>query len=365
MKNQRGIFEKVPGSGEWWIRFADSTGCIRREKAGSKANAIALYHKRKAEALAGRKLPEKLRKRPVLFREIAEDAIRDVEKRYRRPSDEVARLRVLMGWFGEHPADAILPGEIETRLSQEAEDRGWAASTVNHHRSLMSLAYRLGKRNHKVCGNPVRDVRHECEDNNRVRELRPEEEHCLLKVIRAKFPWHELEFHFARHTGLRQGTQYTLTWDMVDWQNREVHIPRTKNEEALHVPLNEEAIAILRKLRGRSDGTGRVFCSEKTNKPLGSPKHWFTTAVREAGIKDFHWHDLRHDFATRLRRAGVPLEDIADLLGHKTLAVTKRYAHLSMDRLRDAVSRLTEKPTDTRTSTGQVGQSEDAPGYVN
>jgi integrase len=50
---------------------------------------------------------------------------------------------------------------------------------------------------------------------------------------------------------------------------------------------------------------------------LNHPKHWLASAVRQAGIRDFHWHDLRHAFATRLRQKGVVLEDIADLLGHK------------------------------------------------
>ena len=82
----------------------------------------------------------------------------------------------------------------------------------------------------------------------------------------------------------------------------------------------------------------RIFVSAETAKPLNYPKHWFT--VREAGIVDFHWHDLRHTFATRLRKNGVPLEDIADLLGPRGLAMTKRYAHTDMGRLRQAVRLL-------------------------
>jgi len=63
--NQRGIYEKTPGSGVWWIRYVDAKGRLRREKAGTKSAAILLYRKRKQEALEGRKLPEKLRKAPV------------------------------------------------------------------------------------------------------------------------------------------------------------------------------------------------------------------------------------------------------------------------------------------------------------
>ena len=70
----RGIYEKVAHSGIWWIRLADSTGKIRREKAGTKANARNLYQRRKAEALQGKKLPETLRRNPITFSVIAEDA---------------------------------------------------------------------------------------------------------------------------------------------------------------------------------------------------------------------------------------------------------------------------------------------------
>jgi integrase len=109
---------------------------------------------------------------------------------------------------------------------------------------------------------------------------------------------------------------------MVDWKSRELHVPRTKNEEPLHVPLNEAAISALKMAFAR-DGTGRVFKSSKTGEPLENGRHWFHDAMVEAKLKNFHWHDLRHTFASRLRMKGTPLEDIADLLGHKSLTMTR------------------------------------------
>ena len=70
----------------------------------------------------------------------------------------------------------------------------------------------------------------------------------------------------------------------------------------------------------------RIFVSAETAKPLNYPKHWFT--VREAGIVDFHWHDLRHTCASYLAQNGATLLEIADVLGHKTMQMVKRYAHL-------------------------------------
>ncbi len=136
---------------------------------------------------------------------------------------------------------------------------------------------------------------------------------------------------------------------MVDFSGRMLNIPRTKNEEPIHVSLNDAAMAALRAAHEQSDGRGRVFQSEKTGKPLKNGRHWFDDAVTEARIKNFHWHDLRHTFASRLRMKGAPPEDIADLLGHKSLTMTRRYAHLGPNKLHAVVSRL--KPSDPRSDT--------------
>ena len=128
-----------------------------------------------------------------------------------------------------------------------------------------------------------------------------------------------------------------------------LNIPRTKNEEPVHVPLNDAAVAALRVVHARGDGKGRVFQSKKTGEPLENGKHWFEDAVILAGIKNFRWYDLRHTFASRLRMKGVALEDIADLLGHKSLTMTRRYAHLGPNKLHEVVSLL--KPSDPRSDT--------------
>ena len=173
----------------------------------------------------------------------------------------------------------------------------------------------------------------------------------MRKVIEAKWASHMPELDLAINTGIRKGSQYGLTWDMVDWKGRILDIPRTKNEEAIHVSLNDAALAALQVVHARGDGEGRVFQSEKTGEPLENGRHWFDDAVIEAGIKNFRWHDLRHTFASRLRMKGTPLEDIADLLGHKSLTMTRRYAHLGPNKLHRVVSLL--GATATTTATGE------------
>jgi hypothetical protein len=149
-----------------------------------------------------------------------------------------------------------------------------------------------------------------------------------------------------------EGEQYGLTWDMVDWKSRELHIPCAKNEEPLHVPLNDAAISALKAVFESGDGKGRVFTSAKTGEPLENGSHRFDDALVEAKLKNFHWHDLRHTVASRLRMKGAPLEDLADLLGHKSLTMTRRYAHLGPNRLQAVASLL--GASDPTSDTGQT-----------
>jgi integrase len=352
---QRGIFEKHTGSKVWWICYYDQFGKKRREKAGTKSVALELYRKRKQQVLEGKKLPELFRKPSVNFAQLADDALAYSKRNKRSYRTDVPRFASLKEWFGSEPAEELTPREIEYKLAKAAEKEKWAPSTFNHYRSLMSLSYRLGILNRKVTTNPARSVAHRREDNNRVRFLTEDEEKKLRRIVEAKWPSHIPEFDLAINTGLRKGSQYGLTWDMVDWKSRMLNISRTKNDEAAHVPLNDAALAALKTVFERGDGRGRIFRSSKTGEALENARHWFDDAVVDCNLRNFHWHDLRHTFASRLRMKGAPLEDIADLLGHKSLTMTRRYAHLGPNRLHEVVSLL--KATDTTTDTEQTASS--------
>jgi len=141
-----------------------------------------------------------------------------------------------------------------------------------------------------------------------------------------------------------------LLWENVDLSLRVATIPRSKNDEPVHIPLNPSALRALSAFRMRGDATGRVV-RNAAGHTLTVNAHWFPFALRTAGIVNFHWHDLRHTFASRLRQSGAPLGHIAELMGHKGLSMARRYAHLSIANLHDAVSRIS---TDTTTDTGQA-----------
>lgn len=358
MKTNRGIYEKSPGSGEWWIRYADASGRIRREKAGTKSQANALYHKRKADVLTGHKLPESLRRRVVPFCEIADDALAYADRNKRSASTDHWRMKKLKEWFADRPADSIPPEDFESHFHAEK----WrAGATWNRYRALVSLAYRLAIRAGKVTVNPARQITHKAENNGRVRFLSPEDESKLRRVINEKFPQHEPELNLALHTGLRKSEQYSARWNEVDFERRVLTVPLDKGDKTSHVRLNAAALHALAELHTRTAETGYVCAG------LRSPRGWFEVALEAAGIQDFTWHDLRHTFASRLVMSGADLRTVAELLRDKTLAMVMRYAHLAPDFQLEAVERMGAlfwKQTDTRTDTNRQSGSEKAAGLV-
>jgi len=350
-KNLRGVFEKVPGSDIWWIRFIDAQGRFRREKAGTKGMAIDLYRKRKVEALEGKKLPERLRRATVTFAEIARDALTysKVHKAGTSYRCDAGRMEVLLDWFRDYPAESISAQDIERQFQKQE----WASATPNRYRALLSLTYRLAIRNGKVKENPARLVPHRLEDNARIRFLSADEETALRKSIQEKCAERMPEFDLALNTGLRLSEQYGLLWEDTSLLRRTLTIPRTKNGTMRHVPLNQAAVKALETLRKL------YLASELVCGGAREPRRWFESVLKDAKIANFSWHCLRHTFASRLVMAGVDIRTVQELLGHKTIGMTVRYSHLAPKHTLAAVERLdapTEAPTDTTTDTAVIGK---------
>ena len=338
---QRGIFEKVSDSGEWWIRYADATGRIRREKVGTFAEAQARLALRKQEAKVGVQPRMSRQRRSASFRKIAADALAHADEHKRSARNDHSRMVKLLEWFGDRAADSVTPQEIERRFQMES----WTAATWNRYRALVSLTYRLAIRSGKAKENPARLVRHKAENNCRVRFLSTKEEEELRRVIREKSPNHEPEIDLALHSGLRQGEQYAARWDEVDFERRILTIPLDKGGKRSHVPLNAAALRALLDLR-RQHGSSELVCGGAP-----SPRHWFEAAVEAAKLEGFTWHCLRHTFASRLVMSGADLRTVAELLRDKTLAMVMRYAHLAPDYQLAAVERMATSFPDSRTDT--------------
>ena len=224
-----------------------------------------------------------------------------------------------------------------------------AASTYNHYRSLLMLVYREARRAGKVSANPARVVRHRKENNSRVRFLSRGENgeySRLVNAIREKYPEHVAEFISALNTGLRMSSQYGASYEMIDWTRNVLDVPRTKNDEPVHIPLNSEALAVLRSLPSWQERKGPIFRNQRhPEKPVLNNDHWFKPALKAASITDLKWHEIRHTFASWLVQDGVPLDRVSKLLGHKSLTMTMRYVHLAPNQLHEDVALLTRNST--------------------
>ena len=171
-----------------------------------------------------------------------------------------------------------------------------------------------GHRQREDYKNPTAGIKRKTENNDKVRFLSDEEERALLRATDPRFHSHLL---LSVHTGIRISEQYSLKWSHIDFDRRQIYLPRTKNGDPRDVPLNGTALSALERLRKESDGN-LVFPNAE------SPRGWFLAAVERAGLKDFTWHCNRHTFASRLVMAGVDLHTVGELLGHRTAQMTKR-----------------------------------------
>ncbi|HEY1902148.1 MAG TPA: site-specific integrase [Terracidiphilus sp.] len=116
-------------------------------------------------------------------------------------------------------------------------------------------------------------------------------------------------------------------------ERRYIYLSMTKNGTDRFVTLNSAAVQVLRSLQERHKRLGlppnSTLFHSKRGGLIKNPRKWFATALEQAKIKNVTWHTLRHTFASRLVMGGVDLKTVQELMGHKTIAMTARYAHLA------------------------------------
>jgi len=150
----------------------------------------------------------------------------------------------------------------------------------------------------------------------------------------------------AMNTGLRFGELTRLRWvdvSLTDGPGLTVQAAYSKTGDSRHIPLNATAKTTLKVWKAQmTDTSGLVFATRTGDRIKNLRKAW-TVVLSKAKIKDFRWHDLRHHFASRLVGAGCDLNTARELLGHKSLDMTVRYAHLAPEHKAAAVARLDQK----------------------
>lgn len=140
------------------------------------------------------------------------------------------------------------------------------------------------------------------------------------------------------NTGMRRQEALSLKWNQV--RDDFIYLDKTKTDEARQLPINDDLAELLRDIRKRNQLRSEyVFCDSK-GRPFKQINRSFQASLKKAGIEDFRFHDLRHTFASHFVMRGGPLKDLQEILGHKSLTMTMRYAHLSQEHKKKAVNLL-------------------------
>ncbi|GAX62381.1 site specific recombinase [Candidatus Scalindua japonica] len=190
----------------------------------------------------------------------------------------------------------------------------------------------------------VKSVKLLKEDNKRLRFLTLEECHRLIDCCQEHL---KPIVTIALHTGMRRGEILGLKWEQVDLKHGFILLDISKNGERREIPINTTLEYLFKEIP-RSVESMYVFAGKNGN-PLTDIKNSFHAALKNAGILDFRFHDLRHTFASHLVMAGVDLTSVKELLGHKDITMTLRYSHLAPGHKRKAVQvldRIMEKDED-------------------
>lgn len=280
---------------------------------------------------------------------------RDVLPDTRKTAEDVEQhLRWWNVEIGQRVLADVTPALItqrrdKLRSGNTPQGKRRSGSTVNRYLQSLSHVFSVAEREWEwIASNPLRKVRRLKEPRGRVRYLDDAERERLLRSCRASssdllYPIVVL----ALSVGARKSELLSLTWKDIDLKGGYLTIQDSKNDERRTVPLRGHALELMQELsKVRRIDTplcfpGRAKPSQDT-KPLAIRTAW-ESALKTAGIDDFRFHDLRHSCASYLAMQSCSPSEIAEVLGHKTLQMVKRYAHLSPQHTASVVEKMNEE----------------------
>ena len=318
-------------SNVWWVNFRSPSGQRIRRSTGTEDKKEAQeYHDRlKAELWRVHKLGDKQRR---TWQEAAVRWLKDTEHKADRLKD-VGKLKWLDQFLQDRYLDEIDRDLIDHIASVKKAEA--SPSTANRYLALIRAVLRMA-RDEWDWVEKIPKVRLYPEPKKRVRWLTREEAARLLNQL----PPHLSDMaEFTLATGLRQSNVSFLQWNQLDmgrgmaW----IHADQSKSRKALAVPLNVDALRVLK----RRQGGDPVYVFTYKGKPVArtTTKAW-QAALARADIEDFRWHDLRHTWASWHVQSGTSLQELMELGGWSSFEMVLRYAHLAGDHLKQVANRI-------------------------
>lgn len=356
--HMRGIYEKVKGSKDFYIRYTDAQGQRHREHVGRYAAAVEALVNRRREVREGKFIAPHSEER-ITFAELSERMLAfQIAHDFAESTVDTNRRRRLrfLPLLGNLLAREITPSKINEVLlhlkftknkPELAEGKKYcpgrapltpgqiSSPAMNAHRFFLSGVFRFGIENGLLEKNPVEKTRMFMRHEGIIRYLTSDEEAALREVIQEDCPAFLPALDLALHTGLRKHEQFLLTWDKIDLDRGILTVPSNTKTGRRFLPINSVCRRAIEELHVLSAGSPRVV--QGSDQWMGSR---FRKWVAQAKVMNFRWHDLRHTFASRLVMAGVDLRQVQEFMGHSSIVTTMRYAHLSPEHGKAAIEKL-------------------------
>ena len=318
------MLHKRPNTRFWWCDFRAPNGqrIQRSTKTVDRMLAQEYEDKLRYEMWRVIQLGEKPR------RKWKEAVVRWAKETTRKTlKDDLDQVRYLDKFIGDMYLDEI-NRTIVDRIAESKLNTGVKPATVNRLMEVMRVILNTAVK-HWEWVDRVPHIRMLREPRKRIRWLTREEADRLIECL----PIHlKATARFSLATGLRQANVTGLQWTEVDLDRRVawVHPDQSKTGMPIGVPLNSEAVIVLREQMGRH----KKFCFTYKRKPIlkCNTKAW-RNALVAANIENFRWHDLRHTWASWHIQNGTPMHVLQELGGWSDIRMVQRYAHLAPEHL--------------------------------
>ena len=344
---------------------------IGQVSAISAADARKEAGKRIAEYIQGNDpIEAKKAARALTFEEFVRESYAPwIMLHQKRPKETLRLLALGYPYFGNRKLPEIDAWVIERFRSARLKEV--KPISVNHDLTALRAALNRAIDWGLLKTNPMRTVKRSKVDSDaKVRYLTPEENQRLRNAMNAREEkkrkerdnfnqWRRERGYeeypafgtyadhlkpmvlLALNTGMRRGEMFNLKWSDVNFAGRILTVvgATAKSGKTRHIPLNDEAMAVLQEWHRQRKESELVFPNSDGGRMDNITTSW-ENLVRSAKVENFRFHDLRHDFASKLVMAGVDLNTVRELLGHSDIKMTLRYAHLAPEKLAAAVAKL-------------------------
>src|SRR5437868_5693301 len=307
----------------WCVGFTVNGRRVRETVGPNKRIAERVLSLRMTQVLENRYFPPNRQLGRMPFKDFAQTYLEREGPLLKSIRTERKRVLAWAREFGNRPLGQITRTEIEARRRERMSK--CHPPTISRNLSRLRHMLNIAVEWELLEESPMKGMKFLRENNARTRYLSLEE--CQRLIASCFAPHIRALVSVALHSGMRLGEILNLHWRDLDFASGFILVRDSKNGESRHVPMDATLSALLR-VYSRRLGTDLVFSSPAGGR-IVDVRTGFQNACKRAGLIDLHFHDLRHTFASQFVMSGGDLYILQEILGHKSITMTQRYAHLS------------------------------------